>query len=714
MYVQKADFSNYGECVDVWAPGKAITSAIADCDSCYDTWDGTSMASPHTTGFIANLLWLDPTLTYHEIKYLLRENTTTITKYQCDTFNCLYAFYQCDVIPSEWYGVNNTIAPATTESQAEQGPITVSGVFDFLPNYDCNVVVALVIDPTQEDETMYNNYSISSIQYEITDKCLTWRINATIPISFSYDCVDEKIAQFTIWTTENCEGEGDSITTIYDGMFDDDYWWHVDCSNTYDIENEVIDSFDGSDCDLVFRYSFTDNYNFVNGGSLGGYYDCENTDDTYTQFYDISAAVGACESFTNGTYEWSRKYFCDESQYSLIEYASSDCTGNTTSNRTYPNGCYSDGAGGSVFVETIECGNAVTEETTPPNSFPVIIVVIVVLGVIIIIALGIFVGIKRCKQSSVTTEHDFAGVISIPTENTKKFIDPMDNDEKLLKLVLEWFKDKHEEEKLAILLTTGSLNPIHTGHIDMMNFAKTELESMGKYRVIGGFMSPSHDGYVSSKASYIRSDDRIKMIKLAVKDSTWIECDEWECNQDHFVDYPQVCQEFTRKINSGEFLEKIGKYINSKMDGNELKRNENDLSIDVDEMRSAISKMSIFYVCGRDHCDKCGLWNGVYGYDGVVAKTLVVPRPDSKNNNRQNSKNCIVVNVPQSKMTDDRSSTQIRKYIQKSNGESKKFGDIKAEIKKTNMLHENVLEYIENNLDDLYKQLTNKYYKPRS
>ena len=85
-------------------------------------------------------------------------------------------------------------------------------------------------------------------------------------------------------------------------------------------------------------------------------------------------------------------------------------------------------------------------------------------------------------------------------------------------------KDEESKEKQrAILLATGSFNPIHTGHVDMMNFAKKELESLGKYTVIGGFMSPSHDSYVSTKGSYIGSDDRIEMIKLAVEDSDWIE-----------------------------------------------------------------------------------------------------------------------------------------------------------------------------------------------
>ena len=37
------------------------------------------MASPHIAGFVANLLWVDPTLTYQEVQYLLEYNTTNIT-----------------------------------------------------------------------------------------------------------------------------------------------------------------------------------------------------------------------------------------------------------------------------------------------------------------------------------------------------------------------------------------------------------------------------------------------------------------------------------------------------------------------------------------------------------------------------------------------------------------------------------------------------------
>ena len=88
---------------------------------------------------------------------------------------------------------------------------------------------------------------------------------------------------------------------------------------------------------------------------------------------------------------------------------------------------------------------------------------------------------------------------------------------------------------------------------------------------------------------------------------------------------------------------------------------------------------------------------------------MVVPRPDDKNNNsksRSTSKNCIVVNVPKSKMIDNRSSTQVRKYIENSQGKFENFQQqMNKMLQMPQILDENVLKYIENNWDDLYKQL---------
>lgn len=53
----RSSFSNYGSCLDIYAPGSSITSTWSTSNSATNTISGTSMASPHVAGVAA--LYLD-------------------------------------------------------------------------------------------------------------------------------------------------------------------------------------------------------------------------------------------------------------------------------------------------------------------------------------------------------------------------------------------------------------------------------------------------------------------------------------------------------------------------------------------------------------------------------------------------------------------------------------------------------------------------------
>ncbi|MFF7205995.1 S8 family serine peptidase [Streptomyces sp. NPDC008141] len=73
---RRASFSNFGTCLDLFAPGVNITSAWRTNDTATNTISGTSMATPHTAGVAALYLATHTTATPAQVRDALVNNAT--------------------------------------------------------------------------------------------------------------------------------------------------------------------------------------------------------------------------------------------------------------------------------------------------------------------------------------------------------------------------------------------------------------------------------------------------------------------------------------------------------------------------------------------------------------------------------------------------------------------------------------------------------------
>ncbi|CAG8456463.1 10693_t:CDS:2 [Acaulospora colombiana] len=137
----------------------------------------------------------------------------------------------------------------------------------------------------------------------------------------------------------------------------------------------------------------------------------------------------------------------------------------------------------------------------------------------------------------------------------------------------------------VVLITTGSMNPIHLQHVNMFTIAKRHLETtLQDHIVVAGYISPSQDKYVKSKLipeETILEDYRIEMAKLATQNSSWIDVDTWESkiSPKHFIDYYQVVQRLATFLNENE---------------------------QVEQKLSGKNKIKVMYLCGSDHVIRTG------------------------------------------------------------------------------------------------------------
>ena len=134
----RSSFSNYGTCLDIFAPGSSITSAWYTSNTATNTISGTSMASPHVAGAIALYLETNPGASPATVTQALVNNSTTgvVTNSGSGSPNrLLYSLFG---------GGGGDTTPPTTSITSPVNGATVSGTITVSATASDNVGVTRV------------------------------------------------------------------------------------------------------------------------------------------------------------------------------------------------------------------------------------------------------------------------------------------------------------------------------------------------------------------------------------------------------------------------------------------------------------------------------------------------------------------------------------------------------------------------------------------
>ena len=206
------------------------------------------------------------------------------------------------------------------------------------------------------------------------------------------------------------------------------------------------------------------------------------------------------------------------------------------------------------------------------------------------------------------------------------------------RIIIPLLEKADKKKENVILLTTGSFNPIHRMHLEILNIAYKHLLSLKQYNILCAFISPSADCYVKYKRPpLIPFDLRCKMIQTSIdefyeenknkeKEILKIFLHKWEGSHSYFIDFPEVTLEIQKKLYE-------------------------------------VGDIKLLYVCGMDHYIKC-----FYSFQRNVV--VIERKPFQKEYKRYQSNPKKLIFIVRDENCEPYSSTYIR--------ESHKINDLDA------------------------------------
>ncbi|QRK08100.1 S8 family serine peptidase [Archangium violaceum] len=170
-------FSNYGTCLDIFAPGSSITSASNSSDTGSTSMSGTSMASPHVAGAAALYLSANPSATPAQVTAALTGGAVTGKVTSPGTGSPNKLLYTMFITGG---GGGGDTTPPSTSITAPAAGSTVSGTTTISANASDDVGVSKVefylnaniigVDTTSPYSLEWNTSSVANGNYSLTTK----------------------------------------------------------------------------------------------------------------------------------------------------------------------------------------------------------------------------------------------------------------------------------------------------------------------------------------------------------------------------------------------------------------------------------------------------------------------------------------------------------------------------------------------------------------
>mmetsp|Transcript_20043 Transcript_20043/g.28796 ORF Transcript_20043/g.28796 Transcript_20043/m.28796 type:complete len:434 (+) Transcript_20043:129-1430(+) len=130
--------------------------------------------------------------------------------------------------------------------------------------------------------------------------------------------------------------------------------------------------------------------------------------------------------------------------------------------------------------------------------------------------------------------------------------------QRLQDFISQYGIERAQSTQFAIIVGSGSCNPVTRMHIRKFFIAKQCIESSSDIFVLGSLLSPAHPHLVRQRfrsftREIIPAPHRLAVAQLSVKDSIWVSVDPWEITRRRVMDYLSLLEHVSCMIQS-EFL----------------------------------------------------------------------------------------------------------------------------------------------------------------